>query len=93
MTTGPDITIDRIVRIYSDPDPDPGHVFAYDNGEIRQQFNICCACTITDGTIQVSTESTTVEFHDLATLDELPIHESIRIRIRDYIANVLPVLR
>jgi 8-oxo-dGTP pyrophosphatase MutT (NUDIX family) len=35
--TGFDVQIQRIVGIYSDP----GHVFAYDDGEVRQEFNIC----------------------------------------------------
>lgn len=40
--TGFDVQIQRIVGIYSDP----AHVFAYDDGEVRQEFNICVACTI-----------------------------------------------
>jgi ADP-ribose pyrophosphatase YjhB (NUDIX family) len=32
-----DIRIDRIIGIYSDP----GHVFAYDTGVVRQEFSIC----------------------------------------------------
>src|SRR5713226_638946 len=39
--TGFAVRIERIVGIYSDP----GHVFAYSDGEIRQEFNICLACT------------------------------------------------
>ena len=57
--TGFDVKIERIVGIYSDP----GHVFAYDNGEVRQQFNICCACIIVGGTLAVSTESTAASIH------------------------------
>ncbi|CUU54559.1 NUDIX hydrolase [Frankia sp. CcI49] len=87
--TGFDVRIDRIIGIYSDPH----HVFAYDNGEIRQQFNICCACTITGGSVQVSEESTAVGFHDLATLDQLEIQESNLARIHDYLADGPPVLR
>jgi len=35
--TGFDIRIDRIIGIYADP----GHVLAYDDGELRQEFSIC----------------------------------------------------
>jgi ADP-ribose pyrophosphatase YjhB (NUDIX family) len=35
--TGSDIRIDRIIAIYSDP----GHVFAYDDREVAQEFSIC----------------------------------------------------
>ena len=32
--TGLDVEIDSIVGLYTDP----GHVFAYDDGEVRQEF-------------------------------------------------------
>ncbi len=35
----------RIVGIYSDPK----HVFAYDDGEVRQEFSICFACDVISG--------------------------------------------
>lgn len=87
--TGFDVRIDRIVGIYSDP----GHVFAYDDGEVRQEFSICVACTIVGGRLTVSSESTAVEFFAVADLPGLQMHESIRIRIRDYLDGKLPVLR
>jgi ADP-ribose pyrophosphatase YjhB (NUDIX family) len=87
--TGFDVRIDRIVGIYSDP----GHVFAYDDGEIRQQFNICLSCTIVSGALRVSSESTAVEFMPLGELPDLQMHESIRIRIRDYLDSKPPILR
>lgn len=87
--TGFDVRIDRIVGIYSDP----GHVFAYDDGEVRQEFSICVACTIVGGRLTVSSESTAVKFFAVADLPGLQMHESIRIRIRDYLDGKLPVLR
>jgi ADP-ribose pyrophosphatase YjhB (NUDIX family) len=87
--TGFTVEVERIVGIYSDP----GHVFAYDDGEIRQEFNICFACTITDGSLRVSSESTAVEFFEFTELESLQIHESIRKRIRDYLGDGYPVLR
>jgi ADP-ribose pyrophosphatase YjhB (NUDIX family) len=87
--TGLDVILDRIVGVYSDP----AHVFAYDNGEVRQQFNICCACTITGGTIAVSDESTAVEFFAVDDLGQLQVHPTIRLRVRDYLANTPPVFR
>ena len=87
--TGFEVHIDRIIGIYSDP----GHVFAYDDGEVRQEFSICLACTITGGAMLVSSESTAVEFFPIADLSDLRMHESIRIRIRDYIESKPPVLR
>ncbi len=87
--TGFDVSIDHIVGIYSDP----GHVFAYDDGEIRQEFNICLACTIVGGTLAVSDESTAVEFFGVEELPHLRMHESIRIRIRDYLDGKVSVFR
>jgi ADP-ribose pyrophosphatase YjhB (NUDIX family) len=87
--TGFDVRIDRIIGIYSDP----GHVFAYDDGEVRQEFSICLACTIVGGTLMVSSESTAVEFFAVADLPGLQMHESIHIRIRDYLDGEPPVLR
>jgi 8-oxo-dGTP pyrophosphatase MutT (NUDIX family) len=87
--TGFDVRIDHIVGIYSDP----GHVFAYDDGEVRQEFSICLACTIVGGSLAVSSESTAVEFFPAPELPNLRMHESIRIRIRDYIDGKLPVFR
>lgn len=65
---------------------------AYDDGEVRQQFSICLACTIVSGTLQVSSESTAVDFFAVADLPNLQMHESIRVRIRDYLDNKSPVL-
>ena len=87
--TGFDVRIDRVVGIYSDP----GHVFAYDDGEIRQEFSICLACTIVAGEIQVSRESTAVAFISVEDLPNVQMHESIRIRIRDYLDGKPPVFR
>ncbi len=87
--TGFDVRVERIVGIYSDP----GHVFAYDDGEVRQEFNICLACTIVGGELAVSSESTDVRFVELDELANLTMHESIRKRIDDYLTNEQPSLR
>jgi ADP-ribose pyrophosphatase YjhB (NUDIX family) len=87
--TGFDVRIDRIVGIYSDP----GHVFAYDDGEVRQEFSICLACTIIGGSLAVSSESTAVRFFAPEDISDIQIHESILTRIRDYLSNQPPALR
>jgi len=87
--TGFDVRIERIVGIYSDP----GHVFAYEDGEVRQEFNICMACTIVGGELRVSKESTDVRFVSIDEAAQLQMHESIRKRIRDYLSGGPPVLR
>ena len=87
--TGFDVRIDRIIGIYSDP----GHVFAYSDGEVRQEFNICLAATIVGGEQAVSKESTDVRFVAYDELDGLTMHPSIRKRIDDYFAGGEPRLR
>jgi 8-oxo-dGTP pyrophosphatase MutT (NUDIX family) len=87
--TGILVAVGRIIGIYSDPN----HVFAYDNGEIRQQFNICCAATILGGQIAISDESTDVRFFAFDALPDLRMHPTQYIRIRDYLSNAPPVLR
>jgi hypothetical protein len=68
-------------------------VFAYDDGEVRQEFSVCFACTIKAGTLTVSSESTAVAFFAFDDLAGIEMHESIRLRIRDYPGNKPPVLR
>jgi ADP-ribose pyrophosphatase YjhB (NUDIX family) len=87
--TGFDVQVERVVGIYSDP----GHVFAYDDGEVRQEFSVCLACVIVGGSLQVSSESTNVGFFAVGDLADMQMHESIRIRIRDFLENKAPVLR
>lgn len=87
--TGFDVHAERIVGIYSDP----GHVFAYDDGEVRQEFNICLACVIIGGELAVSSESTDVRFFPRDELPSLTMHESIRKRLEDYLRGAEPVLR
>ena len=84
--TGFDVRIDRIIGIYSDP----GHVFAYSDGEVRQEFNICLAATIVGGGLAVSKESTDVRFAAFDEVGELTMHPSIRKRIEDYLAGGEP---
>lgn len=87
--TGFNVQVDRIVGIYSDP----GHVFAYDDGEVRQEFSVCFACTILSGSLQVSDESTAVSFFAFEDLQGLKMHKSIHIRIQDYLNCQSPALR
>jgi ADP-ribose pyrophosphatase YjhB (NUDIX family) len=56
--TGLEVETEYIVGVYSDP----GHVFAYDDGEVRQQFSVCFACRILGGQVRTSKESSEVAF-------------------------------
>jgi hypothetical protein len=70
----------------------PKHIIAYANGEVRQQFSICFACSIVGGVIQASAESFEVAFFAPEEIEQLAIHESTLLRIRDYLRHEGPVV-
>jgi ADP-ribose pyrophosphatase YjhB (NUDIX family) len=79
--TALDVEPTGIVGIYSDP----GHIIAYANGEIRQEFSICFTTRITGGELAVGdNESTEVRFIDESDLGQLPMGKSTRVRIQHF---------
>ncbi len=86
--TGIDIEVIGIVGIFSDP----GHVAAYDDGEVRQEFSICFTTRILGGEIATSSESSEVRFVAPQELGGYRIHESIQARIDQYLAGGEPYI-
>ncbi|KAB1984627.1 NUDIX hydrolase [Streptomyces triticiradicis] len=76
--TGIDVEVDSIVGLYTDP----GHVLAYDDGEVRQQFSICFRAHAIGGSLRTSSESKEVRWVDPADLGDLDIHPSMMLRIQ-----------
>ncbi|GAA1958123.1 NUDIX domain-containing protein [Kitasatospora viridis] len=76
--TGIEVEVLAVTGLYTDP----GHVMAYDDGEVRQQFSICFRARPVGGELRTSSESKEVRWVDPADLDELAIHQSIRLRIK-----------
>ena len=76
--TGIEVEVVAVTGLYTDP----GHVMAYDDGEVRQQFSICFRARPVGGTVRTSEESKEVRWVDPADLDELRIHPSMRLRIK-----------
>jgi hypothetical protein len=66
---------------------DPRSVVAFADGEVRQQFSICFACTVVGGQLAVSTESRELRFVTPETIDDLAISPPVRLRIRHYLDN------
>ena len=87
--TGLDVEPVAIVGIYSDPK----HVFAYDDGEVRQEFSICLECRVISGSLAASDESYEVEFHAPSDIERLDMVDSIRLRVTDYLAGQGPAIR
>jgi ADP-ribose pyrophosphatase YjhB (NUDIX family) len=73
----------HLVGVYSDPD----HVFAYSDGEVRQEFSVCFACKVLAGEVAKSDESLEVKFWHVQDLDRLDMHSSIRLRISHYLSS------
>ncbi|MFD9691194.1 NUDIX hydrolase [Kitasatospora sp. NPDC059088] len=76
--TGIDVEVVSVVGLYTDP----GHVMAYDDGEVRQQFSICFRARPVGGALRTSSESKEVRWVNPADLDDLDIHPSMRLRIK-----------
>ncbi|MEV7356774.1 MULTISPECIES: NUDIX domain-containing protein [unclassified Kitasatospora] len=87
--TGIDVVITGIVGTYTDP----GHVFAYDDGEVRQEFSICLLGEPLGGELRVSGESFEVGWFSPADADGLPMVPSIRKRLADWRSGRTPVVR
>ncbi|MCX4752168.1 NUDIX domain-containing protein [Kitasatospora purpeofusca] len=87
--TGSDIEITGIVGTYTDP----RHVFAYDDGEVRQEFSICLLGRPLGGELRVSDESHEVAWFTPAETDGLPMVSNIRRRLADWRSGAIPVVR
>ncbi len=81
--TGLDVVPEYIVGIYSNPK----HVIAFSDGEVRQEFSVCFVCRIVGGELGVSEESFEVSFFTPDEVEQLPMHESNRMRIRHYLEH------
>jgi ADP-ribose pyrophosphatase YjhB (NUDIX family) len=87
--TGFEVEVTGIVGTYSNP----GHVFAYDDGEVRQEFSVCFAARVVGGAPRVSEESTEVAWFRPEEIAGLPMVEAMRLRVLDFLAGHTPVIR
>lgn len=60
---------------------DPGHIIAYDDGEVRQEFSISYLAKPIGGQPRTSSESSEVKWLTPAELDALDISDAMRLRI------------
>ena len=75
--TGIDVEVTGVVGLYTNP----GHVIAYDDGEVRQQCSVCFTTRLLGGALTTSSETSEVGFVPLERLVDLNIHPSLRLRI------------
>lgn len=82
--TGLTVELTGVVGIYTDP----GHVMAYDDGEVRQEFSICFHGRVLSGEAREDgSETKEVRWVDPAHVAGLSIHPSMRRRIDDALAG------
>ncbi|PJJ02596.1 ADP-ribose pyrophosphatase YjhB (NUDIX family) [Streptomyces sp. 2333.5] len=87
--TGMDVEVVGIVGTYSDPQ----HVFAYDDGEVRQELSVCFLARPVAGQLAVSEESTDVRWFGPGEVDALPMVAAIRKRVNDWRDGTMPAAR
>jgi 8-oxo-dGTP pyrophosphatase MutT (NUDIX family) len=81
--TGITCEVSGVIGLYSNPN----HVVAYDDGEVRQEFSICFRASPLAGILRGSDESREVQWVSPEWIDELPIHDSIMLRIRHALSD------
>src|ERR671936_1179062 len=73
--TSLDVEPTGVVGIYSDP----GHIIAYANGEVRQEFSVCFTARVVGGEVSVADEeSTEVRFVPTSEIEQFAMHRSTR---------------
>ena len=81
--TGYDVEVTGLSGTYTNP----GHVMAYDDGEVRQQFSIGFTAKLVGGEARTSSESKQVEWVDVDETESLPMHPSMRMRLAHGVAG------
>ncbi|MFI7603954.1 NUDIX domain-containing protein [Micromonospora sp. NPDC049366] len=76
--TGITVEVAGLVGVYSDP----GHVIAYSDGEVRQQFSLCFRAVPVAGEPTPSSESIDVRWVQHDELGDYDIHPSTLLRIQ-----------
>ncbi|MGA4975270.1 NUDIX domain-containing protein [Streptomyces cinereoruber] len=87
--TGIQVEVVGLVGIFTDP----GHVIAFADGEVRQEFSLCFRARPVGGEIRVSSESFAVRWVTRSELDALDISPTTRRRLEEGFRNApIPVI-
>lgn len=87
--TGLTVEITGVVGTYSDPT----HVFAHDDGEVRQEFSVCLLARPVSGTPAASNEPHEVRWFRPEELDALPMVNALRKRVDAWRHGAAPAVR
>ncbi|MFD1545807.1 NUDIX domain-containing protein [Nonomuraea guangzhouensis] len=79
--TGYDVEVTGMVGLYTDA----RHIIAYSDGEVRRQFNICLTAHVVGGALAISDESTDVRWVSPDEIEDLPMHDTQRLRIEHFL--------
>lgn len=77
--TGILVEVIGLVGIFTDP----GHVIAFSDGEVRQEFSLCFRARPIGGDIKVSSESFEVRWVPRAEVESLDMSPTTRLRIEE----------
>ncbi|MEU4955110.1 NUDIX domain-containing protein [Streptomyces lavendulae] len=77
--TGILVDVVGLVGIFTDP----GHVIAFSDGEVRQEFSLCFRARPVGGDIKVSSESLEVRWVPRAEIESLDIQPTARRRMEE----------
>ncbi|MFI8913555.1 NUDIX domain-containing protein [Streptomyces sp. NPDC053513] len=87
--TGIQVKVVGLVGIFTDP----GHVIAFADGEVRQEFSLCFRARPVGGEIKVSSESFAVRWVPRSELDALDVSPATRRRLEEGFRNApIPVI-
>lgn len=75
--TGLDVEVTGIVGVYSDP----GHVIAYDDGEVRQEFSVVLRARVTGGELSAGDDASAAAWFAPGEVDGLAVSPPMRLRI------------
>ncbi|MEU7063271.1 NUDIX domain-containing protein [Streptomyces sp. NPDC046161] len=77
--TGITVEVIGLVGIFTDP----GHVIAFEDGEVRQEFSLCFRARPVGGEIKVSSESFEVRWVPRSEVDSLDMSPTTRRRLEE----------
>ncbi|MEU9415361.1 NUDIX domain-containing protein [Streptomyces sp. NPDC048272] len=77
--TGISVEVIGLVGIFTDP----GHVIAFSDGEVRQEFSLCFRARPVSGDIKVSSESFEVRWVPRTELESLDMSPTTRLRLEE----------
>ncbi|MFI5840862.1 NUDIX hydrolase [Catenuloplanes sp. NPDC051500] len=79
--TGVEVEVTGLLGIFSDP----GHIVAYTDGEVRQEYEVTFLARPTRGLPTANDEASDVDWFTVGELAELDIHPSMRRQISVYV--------